>query len=529
MAAVFVRLKLRLLLSGLRSSRSRLAFFVIGVLFGLGAALGGFAAVAAAGSAQDDRIVTLLFALLTFGWLVLPVFALGVDELLDPSRLALFPLTGRQLTRGLLASSAVGVPPLATLLALSGAFLGFAHTPVAALFVGAGVVAQLLMCLLLSRAVTTALSGLLRSRRGRDVTAVILALVGGSAGLAGPIFSAVALDLDSPAGRTLFAAARYSPLGSAGNAVAAAGSGRYGTAALQLCLSAAYIGGAFFWWQRGLQTALTTVEQTSRKRVAERGADLRPRWARRLLPNTAIGAIAAKDLRYMWRDPMRRTALLATSGPMSVTLVSVFASGNGNPHTVLFAMVTATMFSIIALNQFGLDGAAYWMNVVAGNDPRRDLVGKNLAVAVVAMPATGVVAVVSAAITGGWVYVPLALLGGLAGCGAALGVANVVSVRAPAPQPENITNAWGGRGGGQSMAAGLTQLAALLLVAVVLAPLGAFIWFSAQNWTPGLFVAAPLSVAYGALIWQVGLRSSVRWLWWRQAELLQAIRPQQAA
>jgi ABC-2 type transport system permease protein len=247
------------------------------------------------------------------------------------------------------------------------------------------------------------------------------------------------------------------------------------------------------------------------------------------LPNTPIGAIAAKDLRYMWRDPMRRTALLATVGPASVTLFTVFASGGRNPHSVLFAMVTATMLSVVALNQFGLDGAAYWMNVVAGNDPHRDLVGKNLAVAVVAIPATAVVATITAAITGGWVYIPLAVLGGVAGCGGALCVANVVSVRSPAPQPENMTNAWAGRGGGQSMAAGLTQMAALVLVAIILAPLGVFIAFSALRWTPGLFIAGPLSVGYGLTLWRLGLRSSVRWLWWREAELLQAVRPRQAA
>ncbi|MBK5294040.1 MAG: hypothetical protein JJE04_20485 [Acidobacteriia bacterium] len=529
MAAVFVRLKVRLLLSGLRSSGTRQVYFALSLLFGLALGLGGFAALAAAGNAADDRIVTLLFALLSLGWIVLPIFAFGVDELLDPSRLALFPLTGRQLTRGLLASSAIGVPPVATLIALTGAFSGYAHTAAALPLVGVAIALELLLCLLLSRAVTTALSGLLRSRRGRDVTAVILAVGAGSVGLSGPLISAVAVDLDSTIGRIVMSVARYSPFGAAGGAVAAAGSGRYLVAGAQLGVAAGYAVAALLWWQRGLQRALTAVEQTRHKRKAERVADLRPRWVRRLLPNTAVGAIAAKDLRYLWRDPMRRTAMLSTVGPASIGLFSLFASGGRNAHSVLFTMVTATMLSVVALNQFGLDGAAYWMNVVAGNDPRRDLVGKNLAVALVALPATAVVATIAAAITGGWPYIPLALLGGVAGCGAALGVANVISVRAPVPQPENLTNAWAGRGGGQSMSAGLTQLAAMLLVAVILAPLGAFFVFSATKWTPGLFIAGPLSVGYGALVWRRGLESAVRWLWWREAELLQKVRPQQAA
>lgn len=529
MAAVFVRLKLRLLLSGLRGSGQRQIFFVIGVLLGAALAFGGFAGIRAAGSAADGRPVTLAFAALTMGWVVLPVFAFGVDELLDPSRLALLPLTGPQLIRGLLASALVGVPPVATLVALGGALPGFARTPLAALLVALAIAAELLLCLVLSRAVTTALSGLLRSRRGRDVTAVLLAFGGASFGLAGPAIAAAATRLDTPAGRALYSLSRYSPLGAAGAAVAAAGSRRYAVAALQLLLVAGYLAVSLAWWLRSLRRALTSVEATASGRTAKRSADLRPRWVRRLLPNSAVGAIAAKDLRYQWRDPMRRTATLATIGPASIAVISSFASGAGHPQSVLFSMVAATMLSVIALNQFGLDGAAYWMNVVAGNDPRRDLLGKNLAVATVAIPATAVIATIVAALTGGWVYIPLAVAGGFAGCGSALGVANVVSVRAPAPQPENPSNAWAGGGGGQSMAAGFTQLAALLIVAIVLAPLGAFIAFSASMWTPGLFISLPLSIGYGALVWQLGLRSSVRWLWWRQAELLAAVSPRRAA
>lgn len=529
MAAVFIRLKVRLLLSGLRSSGQRQFFFVLGALFGVGGAIAGFAGLAAAGRSGDTRIVPILFALLTVGWVLFPIFAFGVDELLDPARLALLPLTGRAMLGGLLASGLVGIPPIATAIALCGAFVGFAHTPAAVIIVAAAIVAELLLCLVLSRAVTTALSGLLRSRRGRDVTAVILALVGASLGGLGPVIGAAVTRLDTPLGRALSAGSRFSPLGVAGAAVAAAGTADYAVAGGQLALSTAYITAALVWWHRSLGRALTSVEETARTRSADRSADLRPRWTRWLLPNSAIGAVAAKDLRYLWRDPMRRSAVLATIGPASVMIISTFASGAGDPRTVLFAMAAATLLSVIALNQFGLDGAAYWMNIVAGNDPRRDLLGKNIAVALIAIPATAVVATIVAALTGGWVYIPLAIAGGVAGCGGALGVANIVSVKAPAPQPENMSNAWSGGGGGQSMAAGVTQFGALLLVAVLLAPLGGFIGFSAITWSPGLFIAVPLSLGYGALLWYAGLRWSIRHLWWRQAELLQAIRPRKAA
>jgi ABC-2 type transport system permease protein len=499
------------------------------LLVGIGFARLGFLATRAAGGADHPGVITVLFAALAVGWVLLPILLFGVDELLDPSRLALFPLTGRQLTVGLLASSAVGIPPVATFVALLGTFPGFVHGASAVPFVAAAVVLQLVTCLVLSRAVTTALSGLLRSRRGRDATSVILALTAASIGLVGPPIALAVTRLDSSAGRALQTVSRYSPLGAAGGAVAAAGTGDLAAAAGQLALCCCYVAAAAVWWQRSLRAAITSVEAHGSRRRTGAAADLRPRWTRPILPRSAIGAVAAKDLHYLWRDPMRRTALLSTLGPAAIGLFSGVSSGGGDPRSVLFAMVTATMLSLISLNQFGLDGAAYWMNIVAGPDPRRDLVGKNLAVALVALPATAVVASILAAFTGGWVYVPLAVAGGCAGCGATLGVGNVVSVRSPAPQPENPMNAWGTGGAGQSMAAGFTQLGAMLLVAVVLAPLGIFIAYSAVNWTPGLFVAAPLSVAYGLVLWRAGLRYTARLLFWRQAELLNAIRISKAA
>ena len=61
----------------------------------------------------------------------------------------------------------------------------------------------------------------------------------------------------------------------------------------------------------------------------------------------------------------------------------------------------------LTLNQFGLDGAALWSNVAAGNDPRADLIGKNLASMLVMVPLATVSAFVCAAFTHGWAYLPL--------------------------------------------------------------------------------------------------------------------------
>ena len=69
--------------------------------------------------APDLAIV--VFGVATLGWTVLPILGFGNDETLDPQRLATLPLSRRQLVSGVLAASLVGVAPLATLVALSGA------------------------------------------------------------------------------------------------------------------------------------------------------------------------------------------------------------------------------------------------------------------------------------------------------------------------------------------------------------------------------------------------------------------------
>jgi ABC-2 type transport system permease protein len=48
------------------------------------------------------------FTAFAFGWLILPIFAFGLDSTLDPATLAVYPLRIRPLAVGLLAASATG-------------------------------------------------------------------------------------------------------------------------------------------------------------------------------------------------------------------------------------------------------------------------------------------------------------------------------------------------------------------------------------------------------------------------------------
>ena len=180
MARVFLRLKLRLLANGLGASKGRQVGVAVGAVFGLVLGVAGYGALASLhGNPRATDGAVIAFGGVMVGWVVLPLLAFGTDDTLDPSRLVLLPLTRGQLLVGLLVASAVGVAPLATLGALLGVFAGLGGGEGVALVTAVAVALELLLCIAGSRAVTTALSGWTRSRRGRDFSVVATAVVGG--------------------------------------------------------------------------------------------------------------------------------------------------------------------------------------------------------------------------------------------------------------------------------------------------------------------------------------------------------------
>ena len=121
------------------------------------------------------------------GWLLLPLVFFGVDETLDPARFALLPLPRRTLVTGLLRRRLrqrprdVGAAGASCgLVVTAGALGGWSAAAVAVV----GVVGGLLLCVAAARAVTSAFATALRSRRVRDLAAVLLAVL---AALLGPL------------------------------------------------------------------------------------------------------------------------------------------------------------------------------------------------------------------------------------------------------------------------------------------------------------------------------------------------------
>ena len=299
MAWLLVQLKLRLLRNALRSSTAAKVSFILSTIFACLFAVGTFAVLAALrGQSASVDLTTVIFTVFAFGWLILPILVFGLDSTLDPASLALYPLRTRPLAVGLLAASATGAWPLANLLGLLGVTVGLASGGFGLLVALLAVLLEVLFCITLARFVTTALAGLLRSRRGKDLAAFlvlpIFALYEAFTQVVPRLAAEGRLTAASFAG--VDAWMRWIPPGLAAHAIQDASNGRPGAALLRLALLAAVIVVLGWLWIRSLGRALVTADTSTQSSAVRGGALPFGRYGLR-------GTVAARFWIYQRREP----------------------------------------------------------------------------------------------------------------------------------------------------------------------------------------------------------------------------------
>lgn len=450
--------------------------------------------LASASGQRGEDLAVVLYTVLFAGWVVLPVLSFSSDDLLDPAKLALLPLTRRQLLTVMGIGALVGVAPTATAVAALGLVPATATGPVSGLVAVLSAALLLGLCVTASRAVTAALSGLLRSRRGRDLGVLLAALVGLSAQLLNPVLQLTARHGGSPAGlHPLARVLRWGPPGLLATAPRRGPLGGLGV----LLLVTAVLALLLVVWERSVRRALERVDASGTRR-RRRSTALAPRLVP--LPRGRVGAVAAKDLRYLAREPRRAVAVVfGLLVPVVPFVAGPLLLSSGPPsHALVFAVCGLALLSGLAgANRFGMDGSATWQLLASATDRRdahRDLLGGDLASAVVCVPALLAVAVALAALTGGWSLLPAAAGLALALHLVSVGASGLLAVSVPVPVPQTA-NLFGGGGGstGQGCAAGLVTLGAVTASAAACLPLLALL-------LPALRVGGP----WGAVLLVVG-------------------------
>jgi ABC-2 type transport system permease protein len=509
-AWLLVRLKLRLVRNALRGSRQARGSFIASCLAALLVAVLMFIGLAAQrGRSEGVDVATTTFTSLAFGWLILPLLVFGLDSTLDPATLALFPLRTPRLAVGLLAASAAGAWPAANVIGLLGVTVGVARGLSGIVVALVAVVLQVLFCIVLARAVTTSMAGLLRSRRGKDFAALLMI----------PIFALYEAFVQlvprlSAEGRInehtfvgIDKVLRWTPPGLAAHAIEDASSGRPLTGLLRLALLAALVVLLGAAWIRSLDRALVTAD-TSTQAAAVRASVLP-------FPGRGLrGAFAARALIYQRREPGAKIF-------WGIVLVIMAASAVGSVRTPAYlggllgsAVVGAAFVGIFNADAIGMTGPAFGFDAMALHSRatwRDYFAGLDLVLIAIAVPLTGLVSFILAFAAGHPMAGFLALAVDLAGAGVGAGLGNFMSVvlpypverRAGSPAPRAMD---GYRGQVLAATLGILVATGALMIPVILAGV-------ATRQDPALVRLPPLLVGaaiYGLLFAYVFQRMAAR-------------------
>lgn len=262
MVAQLLGLKLRLIANIFRRSPWQIVGIVVGLAYGLGAAVALAILLVSLRFSGDLALIRdgLIVggSLVVAGSLVLPLI-FGVDDTMDPRKFALFAMPTRTLSFGLAVSGLIGVPAVAlTVVTLSTVVTwsrGIGET-VLAIISAALIVAT---CILASRVSTSIGALLLSSRRSREfsgVFGVLLVLL-----ISPVVVLLVSMDWGTSGLRVLSEFAGilgWTPLGAAWAVPGDAATGLWGSALLKLVIAGGTLGGAWFVWQRLVARMLVT-------------------------------------------------------------------------------------------------------------------------------------------------------------------------------------------------------------------------------------------------------------------------------
>ena len=506
MARVLVQLKLRLLFNAVHASRRAQVSFLLSTGLALIVGIGTFIVLALLnGHSYSVSLTTTIFTLFAFGWLILPIMSFGLDGTLDPATLALYPLRTRSLAVGLLAASAAGAWPLANVIGLLGVTVGLASGAPGVIVAVLAVILEVLFCIALARFVTTSLAGLLRSRRGKDFAAFLVV----------PLFALYELfaqtvprlaaegEITAHAFAGIDRWLRWLPPGLAAHAIQDASTDQFGAALLRLGLLAGVIVvlGALWVWFLG--RALVTVDTTTQA-SAVRGSPLP--FARRGL----VGAVAGRFLVYQRRDPASVVRWCIVAVVMGAASIAALRTPHYAVGLVLSAVLGAGMVSLLQANAIGFTGPAFWLEAASLSSDRelRDyFAGRNVALAVIAVPLMLVVSVLLAIAAGHLMYAIWAPAIDVAAIGAALALSSIYTVTLAYPGQKRVGSPVPGNAQGYSGQAIGCSLGSLLGVAVLTLPVTLTLLatdsVSAAVRVPVLVV---LGVGYGTALAWVGTR-----------------------
>jgi ABC-2 type transport system permease protein len=495
--------------------------------------------------AAAEQLLFVTLGLLYLAWVALPVVQYSVNEGLDVTRLATYPLTRAERVIGLTLATLLDPPTFIIATLFAAALVGWGVGPVS--------IAALLLLYVhtvgLSQMTVAGLVGMLRSRRYRDLSVVIFALMSVACSLGGQFATTLLQHADAvnllgrlPIGRYV----QWLPPGMAAQAIIHASVGDTSGALPWLLALAALTPVVLAAWAWTLDRGVTSAEsagsgggggarrarampaQRARGAVAAGAAQAPRPWV-----SPVVLAVAGKDLRYFWRDPQIKAALLSSL----VLLMVVFApdlvrgahptqeSNYFTEHMAgmqpLLAPLPALLIVLtLSLNALGMERQGLQTLLLFPAKPLDILWGKNLAVGAVAVVTQIALIAVSCAVNGYWAAAPIALAEGVAATLTLLGAGNVTSTLLPL-RVRSLSVGSSSLSSENGCLRSVISLGALWGAMFMLAPVFVLLLMppllGRREW---LVVSAPLAVLYGLAIYQIATRLIAPWLGKRAPEIM---------
>ena len=543
-ARALIRLQLRLKWTLWKRSYRKNVGKIIGTAFGALYGLGGMVALVFlflgttlwAGEGElFPQIVRSLGALTVLLWFLIPVFAFGLDDTLDPRAFALLPRSAKELQPGMFAAAALSLPSLFTLIAIviATAFellwlivfgQGALWILLGALALIPANLAGLALCLLLPRAWFAHSASRASSRKGREL--------GGTLGFMGLFVLIYAfslsmqrienLDIDWVRAQLPLATEvlAWTPLGALFSVPMDLAEGRVLTALLRALIGAGTIVLVWLWWRRSIDVSLTSALTGDASSGQAKVSPLVPRF----VPVGPFGAVMGKSLRYWRRD----TRYLAALGIYPVVIVFFVAMGFMVPESrsmmLGLAVFMCAMTGLSLANEIGFDGPAGWVNIVAGAPARANLLGRIAAMAVLMVPAVVVITVALPLLYGLPQLIPMTVLGALGAMISGWGTSMVVGVLLPYPSSPPGTNPMKDKSASSSNAMLSMGIAMVTVFVPMLPPLGLGIWGAIVG-NPALITGAGvLALVIGVVVLLVSLRIATVRLDARYPDIFQKVR-----
>ncbi|RKQ37167.1 hypothetical protein C1C97_003120 [Kocuria tytonis] len=450
------------------------------------------------------------------GWWLMPVLTSKADATLDPSRLALFPLSTTGLLAGQVLGAVIGIPGVLTVVALLGWLSTWRASPAA---VVAAVVCAVLAALLAftgARCASALAARIAKGRRATETISIVSLLL---IALLGPIFTSLASGVERVWDRLPGWAAvlGWTPLGAVWAVPGDVGAGHWGAALARLLIVlatlAALVAVARFALDRALADAAGGAARATGKSLTGIGAFDR-------FPARPWGAVAARSLIYWFKDPRYSASLLMI--PAISAALWFLGSDSGFSMWVLPMMIALLMSYAISAD-ISYDNTAFSLHLLASVPGRADRLGRVVAMLIVATPLVVLGVVLWLVRVQQWPALP-AMLGV---CAALLlgggGVVSVVSARYTYPTPPPGASPMKTPQGFTILNLVLQFVLMGLMVLLALPPLVLLFVHLGSGDPLWSWAALAVGLVEGAVLLWLGVRLGGKWLDARGPELLQEV------